>query len=791
MNRLFEIIIGQRISSFSQKDLPLRIGGAGSHIPIPGFRQDICLIGEIDGYLFLQPISSEIRVLHNHEIIEGSCWIKSGDQTRIGKYAIFYVISGDIVDITVEKTASPKIEGSQLIREETHESPNPLPMTSGDEIGKQRSPTWIKISLPLLVILTCVALFLLSCISIGIDVSPTPESLSVSGLFPSIKIGKRFLILPGRYTVTAMKTGYRKLQVEITPSKHKRSFTFSLAPLPGIVDLTTSPEAGASIMLDGKHLGPTPIREMEIEAGNHTILVIKERYRKAKQDIVVEGKGLHQYFDFRLEPAWGTIHLTSRPPGAEILVDGQETGQKTPASLELSEGIRRLTLRLSGFLPWQKDVRVQSGLEIKPETAILQRPPALIQLKSIPKGAIVTVDGVFRGKAPLRLRLSSNRSHKITATALGHKSVTKKIRPEAGSTTDLTLRLTPQFCTVFISSPANTALFIDGMIQKKNTGRFRLSAMPHILEIRTSGGDKQQRKITPLPGSTLKIDMRIKTSKREIPPRLHTSQGHILILIKPCTFTMGSSRREAGRRTNEIKRRVRLTRPFYISAHEVTNAQYRRFEKDHSSGSFKGINLDGSNQPVVQVSWADAVRYLNWLSIREGIEPFYKITAGQIEVVHPLTNGYRLPTEAEWACAARFAKRTRASKYPWPGTFPPPDRSGNFADESARGILPVIMRGYNDGFPVSGPVGNFQANPAGLFDIGGNVSEWCHDLYSPVVLLRPGLEQDPLGPSVGTHHVVRGASWKDSSVTELRLSYRGYSRKPEDDLGFRIARYVK
>jgi formylglycine-generating enzyme required for sulfatase activity len=156
----------------------------------------------------------------------------------------------------------------------------------------------------------------------------------------------------------------------------------------------------------------------------------------------------------------------------------------------------------------------------------------------------------------------------------------------------------------------------------------------------------------------------------------------------------------------------------------------------------------------------------------------------------PMTSGYRLPFEAEWSFAARQAGKSSASRYPWSGTFPPPSKSGNFADESARGLLPIVIQGYNDSFPVTAPVASFPRDPGGLFDTGGNVSEWCHDLYSPYAGLSDQIEIDPTGPASGTHHVVRGSSWRDGSITELRLSYRTYSDQQRDFIGFRIARFA-
>src|SRR5690606_14932461 len=125
----------------------------------------------------------------------------------------------------------------------------------------------------------------------------------------------------------------------------------------------------------------------------------------------------------------------------------------------------------------------------------------------------------------------------------------------------------------------------------------------------------------------------------------------------------------------ETLRRVKLNRAFYLGAHEVTNAEFRMFRAEHDSGEFAGLTLNDDEQPVVNVGWNDAARYLNWLSIRDGLQPVYEERGGNMEPVRPLRNGYRLPTEAEWAWAARFAERETALVYPWGTELPPPDRS--------------------------------------------------------------------------------------------------------------------
>ena len=301
--------------------------------------------------------------------------------------------------------------------------------------------------------------------------------------------------------------------------------------------------------------------------------------------------------------------------------------------------------------------------------------------------------------------------------------------------------------------------------------------------------------MTPRPGFSqvlpFKLELLDSTTGNGYKAQIRTSLGQELKLVSGGQFTMGSSRREQGRRSNEVLRPVKLTKAFYLGVREVTNAEFRAFRPDYSSGQFNGVTLNDDDQPVVRLKWDDVAQYANWLSIKDGLQPVYEQVQGQWMPVRPLRNGYRLPTEAEWAWAARFAGRESATVYPWGAEIPPPDRSGNYADVSAAKILPTTLVTYNDGFPVSAPSGSFPPDALGFRDLSGNVAEWTQDFYSIDTTESSAVVEDPLGPETGRFHVVRGSSWRSVTVTELRSASRDYSDEGREDLGFRLARNLQ
>jgi formylglycine-generating enzyme required for sulfatase activity len=310
--------------------------------------------------------------------------------------------------------------------------------------------------------------------------------------------------------------------------------------------------------------------------------------------------------------------------------------------------------------------------------------------------------------------------------------------------------------------------------------------------VRKPGFVSSSSSVTPRPGLEQALEVTLLTEAQQRAAKIPLTvraHGSIEMRLMPLGhFIMGSTRREPGRRANEGQRPVELQRPFYLSTREISNAQFHEFRPEHKSGMFGGVSLNVDNQPVVQVSWQDAVAYCNWLSQLDGLAPAYRAQGGELVAVSPMTTGYRLPSEAEWEWAARGASAHR--RYPWGDSMPVVPNSDNYADASVRQLLTDVIDNYDDGFLASAPVGSFAASSLGLYDLGGNVSEWTTDFYVTSYSAE-SVAVDPLNLAAGEQHAVRGASWRSANPAELRGAARTAGAAPRDDLGFRIARYAE
>ena len=634
--------------------------------------------------------------------------------------------------------------------------------------------------------------FLLTAKSVIISIAPDTAEISLEGGI-TFELADHYLIRPGEYQLIATSEGYEDLtQSFIVSEDDNQLLPLVLEKKPGHLEITTHP-ADAEIWIDGQQVGISPTTITPLSPGGHQLEIRAPRYYIHESKVDIEGLDQNQTLNIDLDPAWGQVQLSSIPPNAAVTINNKPRGH-TPLTTELLTTGEIVSIVLKGYKPWNKALQVPPGETLTVPEIILEPADGVIEATSVPSGATITVDGQYRGTTPITLEVAANEKHQISLFLNGYTTKKHTLLLAPGETEQLTISMKADIGGIrVLTSPSDASVWIDGVRRGTAGQTFRLPARPHRIEIKKSGYASQIRTVTPQPKLDQVVRVTLLTQQEARwanTPNVITSPGNqTLNLFKPKNkFVMGASRRESGRRANEVLRDVQLTRPFYLATKEVTNSAFKQYQRQHSSRHINGNTLDLPMQPVVNVSWQQAALYCNWLSKKGKLTPFYKEEQGKIVGENIKADGYRLPTEAEWAWAARVTD-SGIRKHIWGNQFPP--TIGNFADISAGKIISPVVTSYKDGYPGSAPVGSFPSNSKGLFDLGGNVAEWVNDHYGIEFSLSMAADKDPSGPAKGDSRVIRGASWRHSNITELRLSFRDYGIDPRDDVGFRIARYVE
>ena len=498
---------------YSDVDLPLTIGsGHDAHILITDGKEVEAYIGESRGHLFLQPATPTApSVFHNDEIVTTSVWIKSGDTIRIGNMVIAYKVSGDRIILTVMEQEAE--EASALIPPAIPPENRTLPRVSENE--QEVKPWWKKRhTWPALVVFSMLvlgALFVLFARPMEISITPEPDASDLYGFPPALKVGDHYLALKSTYIYSAEKEGYENLVEELNLSGHgnSRKFTFTMQKLPGKITISSQPSNGVTIYADDIQIGESPLPEIELSAGVHSIRLEKLLYTTLEQTVSVEGLGKRQTFTFSLQPDWADIHLSSTPNGVAVTVSDTVVGT-TPCTVQLSSGSQTLIFSKPLFSDSELELDVVAGEAITSHVE-LQPAPAIVTITSVPEKTTVAIDGTFRGHTPLAVQLTPEDEHRVSLSVPGYS--TKEVRlilmPEEKK--DLKLRLSPALGTVFLSiEPVGADVLIDGKEHILTTSRLELPTKEQVIEVRAKGYKTEKRTIVPKKGYSQQVAIHLK-----------------------------------------------------------------------------------------------------------------------------------------------------------------------------------------------------------------------------------------------------------------------------------------
>ena len=782
--------LGER--PLAPSELPLTVGGPGAAVVIPG-----CRPGELRARVALDAGGLAITPEPGagKDALDG---VAISFEDRGGRPTIV-VRHGGVANVT----RPPQFEGRASGAADTGDDRLPIEIVDYEPRARAtiRKPVQRHWGKPLVwaAVAAVVAVlgFLLTATSVEVTTSAgvAPDHVDFDGTAFDFGFRGRYLVPPGDYQLAVAAEGFAPAIQPVTVGNESgQRIVIALERLPGRVAIDTGGIAG-TLSVDGVPKGVLP-GTFELPAGTRELTIAAPRHAGQQIRFEVAGGGEEQALEVALAPLFAKLTVTSVPEGATVWADDQELG-RTPLETELDAGRYTLALLHPEYRRFEGPLTVKAGEPQVVGPIELGMPDGRLIVSSRPAGADVSIGGSYRGRTPLTIGVPPGMPQEVLLTLAGHAPASETVNIESRAERRLSFDLTPVLGEIRVrGEPADALLFVDGASRgPANNQTLSLPAAPHVIEVRKPGLESFRATVTPRKGQPQLIEYTLRTAGEArtaaMPARRSTGLGQEMVLVTGGRFTMGSARREPGRRSNETERVVVLQRPFYLSRFQVTNREFREFRAEHLSGIFKDESLDLDRQPVARVTWSDAAAFCNWLSKRDGLPEAYVQRGGRLELADPVNTGYRLPTEAEWEFAARFDGSQATRKYPWGNGLPVPARSGNWGDATAIYLTPVTISGYEDGYRVAAPVGSYPANPLGIHDLGGNVLEWTTDRYSIYVVGPDHISTDPVGPRAGDNYVIRGAGWLTGKIPELRTASRDSGNAARPDLGFRIARYAE
>ena len=474
--------------------------------------------------------------------------------------------------------------------------------------------------------------------------------------------------------------------------------------------------------------------------------------------------------------------LTVQPANSRVLIDGQEAAldAEGKAMVRLYYGRHTYVVTATGYSEERGEVVVEEGSPRTNKSISLQTSLSQVTVSCPTTGAQIYVNDLLRGASPwsgqlpqgdylFEARLDGYRTGKVS------KTVAERERLE------ITIpALAPFTGTLDVSfRPADAEVWIDGRHVGTSPYIFRnLTVGSHQVELRADGYDTKRETVTIREGQTTQLSGQLERSQtasntlantssldnRTILPFTVTGNGKTvtfnMVLVKAGTFQMGST---TGDENEQPVHSVTLTKDYYMGETEVTQELWYAVmgQKPTSDGSqWENEYGLGDNYPAYYISYEDC---------RQFIAKLNQMTGRQ----------FRFPTEAEWEFAARGGTKSKGNTYAGSNTI------GDVAwydryDKNASTVGSLRKNNYG-----THTVKTKTPNELGLYDMSGNVWEWCYDWYGSY---PSSAQTDPTGPDCGSNRVVRGGSWYNGA-TYCRTAFRG-SYTPSSrygSLGFRLA----
>lgn len=503
----------------------------------------------------------------------------------------------------------------------------------------------------------------------------------------------------------------------VTVDQPRKELQFALRPAFGSVTVTSTP-SGALVFLDEKQVGQTPLTLDRIASGSHSLRLQAPQYAVERRNVsVADGQTANVAVTLAARFAEITVQA---PQGAVVTVDGDRKGSGT-LSWRQSEGLCDIVVSMAGHRDARRQLEVVAG---RAQTVQLTPQPIYgsASVDSDLMDAEIWIDGKQYGVTPNVVERLLVGSHTLVLKKSGYADLQQQFSVEEGKEASLSVKLPAGRSVQFTSEKPGMQIIVDG----KKLGTTPLTAVVGIGHHSVSamrGGDIIDVRDLDITSAGAPLTMAFRDFNHTF-----TVNGvqFTMVEVGGGTFTMGATSEQGSDAWDEEKPAHEVTlSDYYIGQTEVTQALWEAVMGSNLSDS------KGGNLPVERVSWDDCQVFIQKLN---------QLTGKQ----------FRLPTEAEWEYAARGGRKSRGYKY----------AGGNNIDS-------VAWCDGNSGNETH-PVATKQANELGIYDMSGNVLEWCSDWCGDYT---SSSQSDPQGSSSGSFRVIRGGCYYNFA-RNCRVSYR-------------------
>ncbi len=589
---------------------------------------------------------------------------------------------------------------------------------------------------------------------------------------------QKFLFVPNGLEITQMTLENNQWHLYVSSRKigeitikHMGDCVFSLPYKlePGAVyEMTLTMETAtliiratpedAEIYVDGDKAGIGFVR-VPVSLGVEHRYKVKSADYFPKEGVMVFTEITEKTLDIDLDPNFGWITINTSPEGADVYVDGKRVGVTPYVFEKIRRGNHKIELKKERFATYVGMVSIQNGEQnVDLENITLEVEDisfGFLSLYASPDGADITVDGVFKGKTPQTLELTVG-THDVVLMRTGYNPAKETIEIEEGETKIINVVLSQSRDITITTDKDGDRIFIDGKLSGVSPMTIALPYGNHEVTAVRGGSEDETNLVSILRKDGIKsakrtIDVMPVGGENILKLKLLGNEVYNvngvkfkMISVRGGTFTMGaSSANDKDVKDDETPQHDIVLSDYYIGEMEVTQALWKAVMGSRK-GKFKGDDL-----PVENVSWDDCIKF---------IERLNELTGGK----------FRLPTEAEWEYAARGGEKSIGYRY----------SGSNTADEVAWYTKTTGDKGTRQ-------VGSKKPNEIGIYDMSGNVREWCHDWYS---YYRRVNDPDPKGPEKGDKRVIRGGSWYIEAKS-CRVTARSFAKPGERDefIGVRLA----